>query len=239
MLQPAELKSGEKLMWSPGRGPRLLDLCRRDLPAAAYLVMAGGGQVFKLTGPTPVVMRDVRVDGPAVAALLDELELVAGRLTVMVEPLESDDPVLWGDPDPTWPWQERLVPMPRSDALAGEAVKVIIRANGMDVDDLLDLARQVVPPSKATLTSAGLGFVEICPPGVDKSTGLELVIADLGLRPRDVVVFGDALNDVPMFQWAGHRVAMGNAHPALLEVADEVTASNSEDGLALVLERWF
>jgi len=32
---------------------------------------------------------------------------------------------------------------------------------------------------------------------------------------------------------------MGNAHPALLEVADEVTASNAEDGLATVLERWF
>jgi hydroxymethylpyrimidine pyrophosphatase-like HAD family hydrolase len=34
-------------------------------------------------------------------------------------------------------------------------------------------------------------------------------------------------------------VAMGNAHPALLEVADEITASNRDDGLALVLERWF
>jgi hydroxymethylpyrimidine pyrophosphatase-like HAD family hydrolase len=42
-----------------------------------------------------------------------------------------------------------------------------------------------------------------------------------------------------MLRWAGHGVAMGNAHPALLEVADEVTASNAEDGLALVLERWF
>jgi len=32
---------------------------------------------------------------------------------------------------------------------------------------------------------------------------------------------------------------MGNAHPALKDVADEVTATNAEDGLALVLERWF
>jgi hydroxymethylpyrimidine pyrophosphatase-like HAD family hydrolase len=32
---------------------------------------------------------------------------------------------------------------------------------------------------------------------------------------------------------------MGNSHPALLDIADEVTASNAEDGLALVLERWF
>jgi hydroxymethylpyrimidine pyrophosphatase-like HAD family hydrolase len=46
-------------------------------------------------------------------------------------------------------------------------------------------------------------------------------------------------NDLEMLRWAGHGVAMGNAHPALLEAADEVTASNAADGLALVLERWF
>jgi hydroxymethylpyrimidine pyrophosphatase-like HAD family hydrolase len=32
---------------------------------------------------------------------------------------------------------------------------------------------------------------------------------------------------------------MGNAHPALLDAADEVTASNADDGFAVVLERWF
>jgi len=42
-----------------------------------------------------------------------------------------------------------------------------------------------------------------------------------------------------MLLWAGHGVAMGNAHPALLDAADEVTASNADDGFAVVLERWF
>jgi hydroxymethylpyrimidine pyrophosphatase-like HAD family hydrolase len=44
-------------------------------------------------------------------------------------------------------------------------------------------------------------------------------------------------NDVPMFGWAAHGVAMANAHPELLAVADEVTASNDADGIAAVLER--
>jgi phosphoserine phosphatase len=39
----------------------------------------------------------------------------------------------------------------------------------------------------------------------------------------DVVAFGDMPNDLEMLRWAGHGVAMGNAHPALLDVADEVT----------------
>jgi hydroxymethylpyrimidine pyrophosphatase-like HAD family hydrolase len=46
-------------------------------------------------------------------------------------------------------------------------------------------------------------------------------------------------NDVPMLLWAGHGVAMGNAHPEALAAANEVTESNDDDGLARVLERWW
>jgi hydroxymethylpyrimidine pyrophosphatase-like HAD family hydrolase len=52
-----------------------------------------------------------------------------------------------------------------------------------------------------------------------------------------VVAFGDYPNDLPMLEWAGHAVAVANAHPDVLAVADEVTASNEEDGVALVFER--
>jgi hydroxymethylpyrimidine pyrophosphatase-like HAD family hydrolase len=44
-------------------------------------------------------------------------------------------------------------------------------------------------------------------------------------------------NDIPMFAWAAHSVAMANAHDDLKTVADEVTSSNEEDGIAVVLER--
>ena len=40
-----------------------------------------------------------------------------------------------------------------------------------------------------------------------------------------------------MVAWAGHGVAVANAHPAALAVADEVSASNDDDGVAVVLER--
>jgi hydroxymethylpyrimidine pyrophosphatase-like HAD family hydrolase len=74
---------------------------------------------------------------------------------------------------------------------------------------------------------------------VTKASGLADVAQRYEVAPADVIAFGDMPNDLEMLRWAGHGVAMGNAHPALLEVADEVTASNSDDGLALILERWF
>jgi hypothetical protein len=53
------------------------------------------------------------------------------------------------------------------------------------------------------------------------------------------MAFGDMPNDVPMLRWAGHGVAMANAHADVLAAADEVTGTNAEDGVAQVLERWF
>ena len=40
-----------------------------------------------------------------------------------------------------------------------------------------------------------------------------------------------------MLEWAGHSVAVANAHPAVLAVVDEVTLSNDDDGVAVVIER--
>jgi hydroxymethylpyrimidine pyrophosphatase-like HAD family hydrolase len=51
------------------------------------------------------------------------------------------------------------------------------------------------------------------------------------------VAFGDGLNDHEMLLWAGWGVAMGNAARITQELADEVTASNDDDGVALVIER--
>jgi hydroxymethylpyrimidine pyrophosphatase-like HAD family hydrolase len=53
------------------------------------------------------------------------------------------------------------------------------------------------------------------------------------------VAFGDMPNDLPMLAWAGHGVAVANAHPEVLAIAAEVTGRNDDDGVAQVLERWF
>ena len=71
-----------------------------------------------------------------------------------------------------------------------------------------------------------------------KAFALAAHCAELGIRPEEVVAFGDMPNDVPMLKFAGLGVAVANAHPDALAAADEVTASNDEDGVAVVLERF-
>jgi hydroxymethylpyrimidine pyrophosphatase-like HAD family hydrolase len=128
---------------------------------------------------------------------------------------------------------------PRHELVEMPAVKMLVRDPALTSDAMVAaLAPAVGSAGDLTFSHSG-GLVEISAPGVTKATGLAEVAAAAGVSAADVVAFGDMPNDLAMLAWAGHGVAMGNAHPALREVADEVTASNADDGLALVLERWF
>jgi hydroxymethylpyrimidine pyrophosphatase-like HAD family hydrolase len=242
--------AGIPIVGATGRGPRLAELTRNDIRAADYLVLAGGGRVIDQTDPGgPVVLRDERLDGSVLAVLLTDLEAQVGPLTVMVEALDTHNAPLWGDQDPAWRYPDVVEARTRDDCLRGSVIKAFARVSGRDakgggevtdhdVDALLAAARRIVPPALATVTQAGLGFVEICPAGVDKATGLTVVAQTLGVDPAEVLVFGDMPNDVPMMRWAGWgRVAVANAHPAVLDLADEVTLSNDEDGVAIYLDR--
>lgn len=71
----------------------------------------------------------------------------------------------------------------------------------------------------------------------DKGEALLLLCAALGIPPEDVVAFGDAEVDLPMFAVAGISVAMGNASEAVKAQADMVTASVDEDGVAEAIRR--
>ncbi|GAA2713816.1 HAD family hydrolase [Micromonospora olivasterospora] len=231
--------AGIPVVGATGRGPRLTELTRNDIRAADYLVMAGGGRVVDQSDPAgPVVLRDERLAGEVLARLLADLEAEVGPLTVMVEASDEHDAPLWGDHDPSWPYPDRWEARTRDECLAGNVIKAFARTADHHVDVLLETARRIVPPEVATLTQAGLGFVEICPPGVDKASGLSVVAQRLGVDPAEVLVFGDMPNDLPMFEWAGWaRVAVANAHPLVRAAADEVTLRNDDDGVAIYLDR--
>jgi Cof subfamily protein (haloacid dehalogenase superfamily) len=116
-----------------------------------------------------------------------------------------------------------------------EVTKLLVRHPGVASDALL--ARlQPLAGADVTLTISGGEFVEVTAAGVTKAFALSLLCADLGIDASEVVAVGDQPNDLPMLEWAGRGVAMGNAHPAVLDVVAEHTASNADDGLALVLE---
>ena len=114
-------------------------------------------------------------------------------------------------------------------------IKILVRAEDQDVQAL---AAQVVELTEgdATVTFSDMGLLEISAAGVSKASALEDFAASRGAGAADVVAFGDMPNDLPMLRWAGRSVAVANAHPLVIDAADEQTASNDEDGVAQVLE---
>lgn len=125
------------------------------------------------------------------------------------------------------------------DLLSAPAIKLLIRKAGANSADMAAaMAGQIGDEGDLTY-STNNGLLEIVPLGISKASGLREVAEPLGIAEADTIAFGDMPNDVPMLLWAGLGVAMGNAHPEALAAADEVTASNADDGVARVLERWW
>ena len=80
-------------------------------------------------------------------------------------------------------------------------------------------------------------FLEISHARANKRDGLLSFASLAGCDPADITVFGDNLNDMGMFAAAGRRVAVGNACPEIRARADEIAASNDEDGVAHYIAR--
>lgn len=137
-----------------------------------------------------------------------------------------------------WPNAEYTV-VPPARLVGHPAVKLLVRQPDMTSDAMAVAAKAVLGDSVEVTFSAGNGLVELSARGTTKGSGLAAVARHHGVPPEEVVAFGDMPNDLPMLAFAGHAVAVANAHPDVLAAADEVTGPNVADGVAEVLERWY
>lgn len=80
-------------------------------------------------------------------------------------------------------------------------------------------------------------LVQVMPMNASKERAVMKLCRIYGFEMDSVMAFGDDHNDLGLARACGHSVAMGNAIDELKAIADEVTASNDEDGVAVVLER--
>lgn len=92
--------------------------------------------------------------------------------------------------------------------------------------------------STATMVQPSPNMLEILPMGASKGAGLKRLLDMLDIQPENVLALGDGENDLEMIKLAGIGIAMGNAMSHLKEVADFVTATNDEDGVALAIEKF-
>jgi|GEM_PF-6880460 len=113
--------------------------------------------------------------------------------------------------------------------------KLLARLSELPDEEFFSRVESIVG-SRATLAYSGAsGLAELSPAGISKAGALEQWCTEHGIDSRDVWAFGDMPNDIPMLSWAGRGIAVSNAHQDALAVADAITTSNDDDGVARAL----
>ncbi|MFJ8541726.1 HAD family hydrolase [Streptomyces sp. NPDC093586] len=205
-----------------------------DLGYDGLAVCGQGAQVYHAGERR--LLTSVTLDRQLAGVALAKIEAETGPLYLAASRDGLDGDVLVG---PGYAVGGHLPAVPFTDAAdlwSAPLNKIYIQHPTLSDDELAEAARQAAG-GFVTVVMAGAGVVELLPLGLSKATGLSLAARRLGLKAADTIAFGDMPNDIPMFGWAARGVAMANAHEELKAVADEVTSSNDEDGIAVVLER--
>lgn len=120
--------------------------------------------------------------------------------------------------------------------VTGTAVKCIL----LEQPDYL---KQVETKLKAERTDLSVSrskpfFLEVMPQGIDKAASIDFLAKKLGIEQNEIIAVGNAGNDLTMVQYAGLGIWVDNVNDDLRHHADFIVASNENDGVAEVVERF-
>lgn len=233
--------AGIDFVIATGRPPRWIGPIIEALGHRGLVVCANGASVYDPARDELVERNDLAPE--VVTALFDELGALLPSAVFSVEQgfeftideaIERSEfsdrlRILRADPG--------LRVAPLRTRLDQPTTKLIVRVPRDQADGVSDRVQAVVGDRAVVTHSIDAGFLELSAPGVHKAATVERLLARSGIAPDEVAAFGDMPNDLDLICWAGLGVAVANAHPVLLAAADEVTATNDEDGVAIVLER--
>ncbi|MCX4825510.1 HAD hydrolase family protein [Streptomyces sp. NBC_01142] len=231
--------AGAEVVFVTARPPRFVDMVVAATGLVGTAVCSNGALLYDVAARTVVETRPLPV--PTARQVAAALSVAAPGLGFAVEtghqvlyeprfglrfPGAADAEVAVASLMDLW-----LADVPITKLLAWSAQ--------LDADFLLAAAEASAGGVAQFTHSGGAGLLEISAPGVTKAGTLSVLCAARGIDSSDVVAFGDMPNDLAILQWAGSGYAMANAHPSVLSAVQRHTASNEEDGVAVVLERLF
>ena len=239
----AAVDAGVHFVLATGRPPRWVAPVVEDLGLAPMAVCANGAVLYDAATDRIVSARTLLPD--ALAEVAEVVARVIPGAGLAVERVgrsahDAATPQFVSSPGYEHAWlNPDNTEVSLEDLLSAPAVKLLIRKAGARSGDMAAALAEHIGPQGDITYSTNNGLIELMPVGVSKASGVEEVARPLGVVAADVVAFGDMPNDLPRLVWAGLGVPMGNANPEVAAAADEVTAPNTEDGLARVLERWW
>jgi Cof subfamily protein (haloacid dehalogenase superfamily) len=227
-----------KIVLATARGPQALGLIVRQLSFSPLLICFSGGWIGELDSslrPTNVLL-DKRFTPSAArvivtAALAHKIEPniytpTEWRVRALTPEIRAESAIVESSP---------LV----TSTLLGENEKpskiMLITGDDEQTKLLTIIANLIKPLSNTTFSKPD--YLEIIPMGVNKAKALAHVAQTLGIELSHAAAVGDGLNDLEMLKEVGLGIAMGNASEAVKSVAEWVTGTNDEEGVAQAVQR--
>jgi Cof subfamily protein (haloacid dehalogenase superfamily) len=127
-------------------------------------------------------------------------------------------------------------------AIAAPGLNGVIKSMFITDPSFHDIIRQKMLErfgEKIYIVRSYITFLEILNAGVSKGEGLKTVMRCRGLKPEEVIAFGDEDNDLPMFKAAGFSAAPSNGKDAVRDAADFIYGPSTEEGFAVFVEELF
>ncbi len=231
--------AGVLFIVATGRPPRWIQPVIDQIGDRGLVVCANGASVFDPASGRLIARTDLSEE--VAESIIDDVERAYPAAVIGVEQgtsFSADTSIEQSNFGLLASWKLQGMQVgPIRSFLTEPVTKLIIRLPD-DTPPGVAADMQVLVGDRALVThSTTESFLELSHPSVHKASAVERLLADAGVAPGHTVAFGDMPNDLELIRWAGWGVAVANAHPVLREAADEVTASNDDDGVALVIER--
>ena len=238
-LKAAQAK-GVKVVLTTGRPLKAMDFFLHELGTDGredeYTITFNGGLVQRNTGE---ILDKTVFSYDDVARIYEETDKLYIPLDAICEGLvyqiQSDQDSLYAQFNPALTFE----PIDFSDLSSQQTYNKCVTAYAQEP---LDAAIEQISPElfeRYEIFKSREMLLEWSPKNVHKATGLEKLIAHLGIERSQVMACGDEANDLSMIEWAGLGVAMQNAVAIVKEAANVVTPmTNDEDAVAWAIEEY-
>ena len=123
-----------------------------------------------------------------------------------------------------------------SKSIFNSILKKIKKIEEIEVLEISHMSRKIIKQGTEEVPIEYF-YTEISAKDVDKWNAIEFLKKEMEIQSDEIVAIGDNMNDKNMIKNAGLGVAMNQSTPAIKEIADKITDSNNEDGVAKILEK--
>lgn len=199
---------------STGRALKTAYQYAEELKLQSYLITANGGQIY-------TVDKELLDQHTLETEMVDRMWNIGKEMGIYMWLISTND-VYYGDAPEHLYDHEWLKFGCQSD----------------DKDKLDQMVKELSYYDNLELTNSLPTNIEVNPKGVSKANAIHFLCEKIGITMDEVMACGDSLNDIKMIQEAKIGVAMGNAQEAIKKVANHITDTNDNDGVAKAIEKF-